>query len=272
VTAIRIWWQSFVDPAQNTAYLERLSTYLAEIADRGTSVDVHGVTPPDRDFGRLTEFRCAALAIDNALESAEQGYDAFVMGHFQDPGLYEARSAVPIPVLGLGELALHWASLLGRQIALVSIDPVFDRWHREQADLYGIGTRVTHVTGLGLVVEDFAPAFAGDADAYASLLARFRDLVEPLVEAGADVIVPAGALPALLFAREHGLTVGHAPVVNSVAVALKLTEAATRLAQLTGLGPSRGPAFALAPERAIADFRAFVAHGRGGPPTNGSHG
>ena len=266
---MRIWWQSFVDPEQNAPYLERLIAYLGEIADQGTSVDVHGVTPPDRDFGRLTEFRCAILAMDNALESVEQGYDAFVMGHFQDPGLYEARSAVAIPVLGLGELALHWASLLGRHIALVSIDPVFDRWHLEQADLYGIGSRVTHVTGLGLVVEDFAPAFAGDADAYGACSTRFRDLVEPLVEAGADVIVPAGALPALLFAREHGLTVGHAPVVNAVAVALKLTEAATRLAQLTGLGPSRGPGFALAPERAIGDFRALVAHGRGGRPQAG---
>lgn len=260
---MRIWWQSFVDPVQNEPYLERLGTYLGEIADEGTKVDVHGMTPPDRDFGRLTEFRCAAVAIDNALESAEQGYDAFVMGHFQDPGLYEARSAAVIPVLGLGELSLHWAALLGRQIALVSIDPVFDRWHREQADLYGLGHRVTHVTGLGLVVEDFAPAFAGDADAYARLLARFRDLVGQLVADGADVIVPAGALPSLLFAREHGMTVGHAPVVNSVAVTLKLAEAATKLARLTGLGPSRGPAFALAPQRAIADFRAFVARGRG---------
>lgn len=267
---MRIWWQSFVDPAQNAPYLERLSAYLEEIADDGTTVDVHGITPPDRDFGRLTEFRCAVLAIDNALESAEQGYDAFVMGHFQDPGLYEARSAVAIPVLGLGELALHWASLLGRQIALVSIDPVFDRWHREQADLYGVGGRVTHVAGLGLVVEDFAPAFAGDQDAYARLLVQFREVVAPLVEGGADVIVPAGALPSLLFAGEHGMAVGHAPVVNSVAVALKLTEAATRLAQLTGLGPSRGPAFALAPERAIADFRALVAHGRGEPTRDGS--
>jgi allantoin racemase len=262
---VRIWWQSFVDPAQNAPYLERLSVYLEEIADDGTTVDVHGMTPPDRDFGRLTELRCAVLAIDNALESADQGYDAFVMGHFQDPGLYEARSAVTIPVLGLGELALHWASLLGRQIALISIDPVFDRWHREQADLYGIGSRVTHVAGLGLLVEDFAPAFAGDQDAHTRLVTRFRDIVAPLVEDGADVIVPAGALPSLLFAGEQAMKVGHAPVVNSVAVALKLTEAAAKLAQLTGLGPSRGPAFALAPERAIADFRALVAHGRGEP-------
>jgi allantoin racemase len=260
---MRIWWQSFVDPAQTAPYLERLTAYLSEIAGHDTNVEVHGITPPDRDFGRLAEFRCAALAIDNALESSDQGYDAFVMGHFQDPGLYEGRSAVSIPVLGLGELSLHWAALHGRHIALVSLDPVFDRWHREQADLYGLGRRVTHVAALGLVVEDFAPAFAGDREAYARIHARFRDVARPLVEAGADVVVPAGALAGLLLAEETGMTVGHAPVLNCVAVTLKLAEAAVRLGRLTGVTASRGPAFALAPERAIADFRALVEHGRG---------
>jgi Asp/Glu/hydantoin racemase len=259
---VRIWWQSFVDPAQNAPYLERLAEYLAELADDGTTVEVHGLTPPDRDFGRLTEFRCAALAIDNAIEAAAQGYDAYVMGHFQDSGLYEARSAVEIPVLGLGELNLHWAAQLGRNIALVSIDPVFERWHLEQADLYGLSGRVTHVTGLALAVEDFAAAFGGDADAHARLLERFCELVRPLVDAGADVIVPAGALPGLLFARERSLAVGHAPVVNCVAVALALAEAAVKIAGATGLGPSRGPSFALAPAGAVADFRSFVAKGR----------
>jgi allantoin racemase len=259
---VRIWWQSFVDPSQNAPYLERLAAYLADIADEATRVEVHGMTPPDRDFGRLTEFRCAALAIDNALESSAQGCDAFVMGHFQDPGLYAARSAVSIPVLGLGELALHWASLYGRHIALVSLDPVFDRWHLEQADLYGLRSRVTHVAPLSLVVEDFTPAFAGDPEAYARILARFHEVAKPLVEAGADVLVPAGALAGLLLAGETGMTVGHAPVVNCVTVTLKLAESAVRIRQLTGISASRGPSFALAPERAIADFRALVANGR----------
>jgi len=174
------------------------------------------------------------------------------------------NNGVEIPVLGLGELNLHWAAQLGRNIALVSIDPVFERWHLEQADLYGLSGRVTHVTGLALAVEDFAAAFGGDADAHARLLERFRELVRPLVDAGADVIVPAGALPGLLFARERSLAVGHAPVVNCVAVALALAEAAVKIAAATGLGPSRGPSFALAQAGAVADFRRFVAKGRAG--------
>ena len=230
------------------------------------SVDVHGMTPPDRDFGRLTELRCAVLAVDNALEATELGYDAYVLGHFQDSGLYEARSATRIPVVGLGEATLHFAAQLGRTLALVSIDSVFERVHVEQAHLYGLGERVRRVTAMDAIVEDFAAAFAGDEDAHGRMLARFRALVEPLVDEGADVVVPAGALPGLLLRGEQGLTIRHAPVVNCVAVTLKAAEMWTQLHALTGVEPSRGPSFALAPPGAIDDFRSFVERGRRSRP------
>ena len=73
----------------------------------------------------------------------------------------------------------------------------------------------------------------------------------------------AGALSALLFADERGMTVGHAPVVNCVAVTLLLAEAGVRIRELTGIEPSRGPSFALAPPGAIEEFRSFVRQGRG---------
>jgi Asp/Glu/hydantoin racemase len=247
---MRIWWQSFVDPSQNAPYLERLAGYLDQIAEPGTTVTVHGTTPPDRGFGRLTELRCSVLAVDGALQAQEEGYDAYAMGHFQDPGLYAARSAVAIPVVGIGEASLHWAAQLGRNLGLVSIHEVFEHWHLEQADLYGLHGRVTCV---------------GDSAAYARLLERLRVAAEPMVAAGVDVVVLAGGLPGLLFASEHGLTIGHAPVVNSVAVGLKATEMAVQLRRLTGLGPSRGPCFAPAPDVAISDFRTF-ASGRAGLP------
>ena len=259
---MRIWWQSFVDRGQNAAYLDRLAAYLEELADSGTSVDVHAMSPPDREFGRLTEFRCAALAIDNALEATEQGYDAYVLGHFQDAGLYEARSSTRLPVVGLGESSLHLAAQLGRNIALISIDPVFEHWHREQADRYGLGGRVTHVTSLGALVEDFRAAFEGDETAYRSMLAQFVDAVGPLVADGADVVIPAGALPGLLLRRERALSIGHPPVVNCVAATLASAELWVKLRASTGLEPSRGPSFALAPPGAVQDFRAFVRDGR----------
>jgi allantoin racemase len=263
--AMRVLWQSFVDATQNPSYLDGLSAYLNEIAAAGTEVAVRGITPPDRDFGRLTEFRCAIEAVDNAIGAEQHGYDGFVLGHFQDAGLYEARSAVRIPVVGTGEATLHLAAQLGRRIGLVSIDPIFAVWHHEQAERYGLADRVVAVSGLGAIPEDFSAAFAGDQVAFARLRSAFIECAIPLVEKGADVIVPAGVLPCLLLARERGFKVGHAPVVNCAAVALKTTEMLIMLHQTDGLEPSRGPSFALAPRRAIEDFRALVARGRQQP-------
>lgn len=256
---MNIFWQSFVDASINAPYMKRLSDYLNSIAAPGVKVHVEGISPPDRDFGRLAELRCAITAIDNGLAAEEAGYDAYVMGHFQDPGLYELRSALRIPVVGAGEATLLAASQLGRRLGLVTLDPVFEIMHFEQADRYGLGDRVTHVIGLGCKPEDFAAAFAGDVAAKTRMLADFTACAQPMVDAGADVIVPAGVLPGLLVGGEHSFCVGRAPVVNCAAVALKSAEMWVQLRALNGLEPSRGPAFALAGAQAKADFRGLLA-------------
>jgi Asp/Glu/hydantoin racemase len=263
---MRIHWQSFIDTTASAAYLSRLKDYLNAIAEPGTTVDVSGISPPDRAFGRLSEFRCAAIAIDNGLAAAEQGYDGIVIGHFQDPGLYELRSAVRIPVVGAGQACMLYGSQLGRRMALITLDDVFEVWHLEQADLYGLHGRVTSVKGMNCNPADFSAAFAGVRDAKTRMIDAFVDCATPLVASGCDVVIPAGVLPGLLVSEEFGFRIGHAPVINTAAVALKSAEMAIRLHRLNGTEPSRGPSFALAPEQAIDDYRRFVAYGRNGEP------
>jgi allantoin racemase len=255
---MRIFWQSFLDATASASYMAKLAVYLNDIAAPGTSVHVEGISPPNRDFGRLTEFRCAVQAVDNGIGAQESGFDAYVMGHFQDPGLYELRSTLTIPVIGTGEATLLAASQLGRRLGLVTLDAAFEVWHYEQADRYGLAGRITHVTGMGCRAEDFSAALAGDETAKARMLSDFAACAQPLVDAGADVIIPAGVLPGLLVCGERGFKVGHAPVVNCAAVALKSAEMWVQLHRLNGTEPSRGPSFALASDRARSDFRALV--------------
>ena len=265
---MRIFWQSFVDSNIGASYLSTLKAYLNDIAAPGTEVHVAGMVPPDRDFSRLSELRCGLQAIDAALAAEEAGYDCFVMGHFQDPCLYDLRSALRIPVVGTGEATLLAASQLGRRIGLVSIDPAFEIMHYEQADLYGLGHRVKFVKGLGLTPQDFNEAFAGNAEKKAALLKGFADCALPMVEGGADVIVPAGVLPGLLIGGEKGFMVGNAPVVNCAAVALKSAEMWVQLNALSGLEPNRGPSFGYANERSRKDFRTLMAHGQNALASN----
>lgn len=265
---MRIFWQSFVDSTASASYMARLAAYLNEIAAPGTSVHVEGITPADHDFGRLSEFRCAIQAVDNGLAAEASGFDAYVMGHFQDSGLYELRSALTIPVIGAGEATLLSALQLGRRLGLVTLDAAFEVWHYEQAERYGLGGRVVHVTSMGCRPEDFSAAFAGDAAAKARMLSDFTACAKPLVDRGADVVIPAGVLPGLLIASERGFKIAHAPVLNCAAVALKSAEMWVQLRRLNGTEPSRGPSFALANDRARRDFRAVVARAPG--PANTS--
>src|SRR5271156_319548 len=121
----RLWYQSFVHPTEQAPYIERLQGLLDAVASPGIRFEVHGLDPPDHLFHPLTEFRCAAQAIRHAFEAERGGYDALVIGHFQEPGLLEIRGAVDFPVIGLGEANLHAALSMGRRIGLVTIDPRF---------------------------------------------------------------------------------------------------------------------------------------------------
>ena len=73
-----------------------LRTHLKAIIDPSTDIEVHGITPHDSYAQPLVEFRCAREVICNAVHAEREGHDAFVIGHFQDAGLYECRSAVDI--------------------------------------------------------------------------------------------------------------------------------------------------------------------------------
>jgi len=93
----RVWYQSFVHPIEQAPYIECLQALLNEVAGPDARFEVRGLDPPDHSFHPLTEFRCAAQVIGNALQAEKEGYDAFVLGHFQEPGLLEIRSSVTSP-------------------------------------------------------------------------------------------------------------------------------------------------------------------------------
>src|SRR5437660_12359173 len=109
----RVWYQSFVHPVQQAPYIERLQALLNEVAGPAARFEVHGLDPPDHSFHPLTEFRCARQVIRNALQAEKEGYDAFVLGHLQEPGLLELRSSADVRVVPLREARMLAARSIG---------------------------------------------------------------------------------------------------------------------------------------------------------------
>jgi len=249
----RIWLQGATHRSVHSAYVDRLETFMKSVLEPGFDFRFNGSEPPATTTHALTEFRIAAQVIRNAVQAEREGFDAVAVSHFQDAGLHEAKSAVDIPVLGLGETTLFYACSLGRKLGLVTINPAFIPWHEDQVVRYGLSQRVVGVRAVDAKVSDFMDGFASKKG-YDALYPKFEREARALLDGGADVIVPAGGLPMLLFGGEHGANIDGAPVVNGLLVLAKMAEATIRMREVGGLGVSRRSNYAKPPQQALDEF------------------
>lgn len=251
----RIWAQGATDQAGHAPYLDRLLPHLKACADPGFEVHFHTITPSVTTVHALSEFRFSHEVIRGAIRAEREGYAAFYMNHFQDVGLQEARASVGIPVLGLGETSLLHACTLGRRLGLLCINKAFIPTHWDQVTRYGLRERVTGVRAVDASIADWMQAFRSP-ERKAALWSVFEQEARGLLDAGADVIVPTGGIPMMLFGAQAGANVDGAPIVNGCTVVVKAAEMAVKLRRLEGLGPSRLPqsGYALPSEQALREF------------------
>ena len=203
---------------------------------------------------RLTELRCAVQALAGAIQAERDGVDGIILGHFQDAGLWELRSAVSTPVVGLGEASILYACQLGYRFGLITIHPNFTDWHEEQVRSYSLWERCAGVRAMTTTVDLWMRAFDGDETAFADIERQFEQLGRELVARGAEVLIPAGGLPALLLGTRAGYEIDGAVVLNANAIAAKQAEVAVKMRALSGTAPSRRGTYRAAPREALDEF------------------
>jgi allantoin racemase len=250
----KIWFQGATDRAFMAPYIRKLEAHLKRILDPGFSYAFNTTTPPATTTHALTEFRMAGAFVRGAIEAERRGFDAMAITHFQDAGLAEVKSVAKIPVIGLGETTLFHACTLGRKLGLVTINPAFTPWHEDQVIRYGLQSRVVGVRAVEATVKDFIDAFA-DKAAYARLYPKWERECRILLDAGADVIVPAGGLPMMLFGATRGANLDGAPIVNGITLVAKAAEMAIKLRRDAGMAAvSRRSNYAHPPAKALKEF------------------
>jgi len=250
---MKIWYQSYVDEEHGELYWQHLRQHIKAVVDPGTDVDIKGITPHDSYAHPIVEFRCAREVICNAARAEKEGYDAFVVGHFQDAGLYEARSVTELPVVGLGEASMLYACQLGQRSGIVTINPRFIPWFHHQIGKYGLAQRVTGVHAMTFQPGQILEAF-GDPEKTEEVKRLFEEHAIPLVDQGVDVLIPGGGIPMLLFSSYQEHNVNGAPVINGISITVKMAEMAVKLKQTTGLGVSRTSDYVKPPPDILEEF------------------
>lgn len=152
-----------------------------------------------------------------AIRKAEQdGAAAHVIACFDDTGLDAARAMSARPVIGLGEAALHMASLLAQQFWVVTTLSRSVPTLRANILRYGFDRRCPQVLASDIPVLDLHRAGSGAKERIAELIGTgLRNGAEAAVLGCAGMADLANELT-----RELGV-----PVVDGVDAAVRLAEA-----------------------------------------------
>jgi allantoin racemase len=166
-----------------------------------------------------------ALAVPGVLEEImageQDGFDAYAIACFGDPGLKAARELARGPVLGIAEAAMHAASFIGAKFTVVTTlqRTVGQAWHLAEA--YGLARHCARVRACELAVLELE---VPGSQARQRIIEECR---RGLAEDGCDVIVLGYAgMSDLCQDIERNIGV---PVVDGVAVAITMAEALVKM-------------------------------------------
>ena len=250
---MKILYQSYVNKAISGSYLHHLSDYLNQVKGSDTEIVIGEMEPADKYAHPFVEYACGFSAIQKVYEAEKAGFDAIILGHFQDSGLLEAKSIVDIPVIGLGEISLLHAYTLARKIGVITINPRFISIHQEQVARYGLDKRVIDIRAIDFQPGELTEAFENPVT-MEKVIESFTHQAQAVVDAGAEIIIPAGGIPMLLTGRIPKMQVSGVPVLNAIPVVVKHAEMAIELARLNGYHISRIGPYLQPPADIIQEF------------------
>ena len=170
--------------------------------------------------------------VTKAMALEETGATAgVIINCMADPGLRAMRCALGVPVIGAGEIAMHFAATLGGRFGIIDVGGDTGPMVDEQVARYGLTAKYAGTRSTGIAAEEIP----GQTNAIASLFSAAHDLV--MVD-GAHVLVlgctgfmgVAGEISDAL--REKGIDV---PVVDPTAIAVRTMIAMVR----EGIGHSK---------------------------------
>ena len=234
---MKLWYQSMSRQTAWGDYNQALRQILDSVKDPGTRIDVHGIT---KIGGTTPQFHYldyleTGEVFQNVQTAQRKGYDAFLIGNVGDPGLQAAREIADIPVLALGETSFHLACMMGRTFSLVTINEKFTQRIVDNIGHYGLAERLAAVNRMK--VERLLGLNAGfrDAKARARIVAQFMAAASANIDAGAEVIIPAGGVVMALLAHARIYEAGrNTPILNGITALIKAAEAVVKMNRIMG--------------------------------------
>ena len=209
-----------VNPNTTASMTEKIGAAARRVASAGTEIVA---VNPAHGPASIEGFYDEAMSLAGMLDiiGRTQGYDAVVIACFDDTGLDAARCLTDKPVIGIGEAAYHYASIIANKFSVVttlarSVPALEHNLHR-----YGLIARCARVRSSEVAVLELEHP---GSDARNRISAEIgRAVAEDRAEA---IVLGCAGMADLaeLLSQEHGL-----PVLDGVTCAIGLAESMVRL-------------------------------------------
>jgi allantoin racemase len=204
-----------------------------------------------------TELLNNRAVVENVIAGEQGGFDAVVLGCWADP-LWEAREAVDIPVIGIGEAAMLLATTVGYKFAVITVAPGVIPTIESDLRLYGLQDRAIARPVRTLdPPSDVELLLESVTDPHRRMIPNFERAARACIADGAEVIVVGcGYYGPILSLHGYSAIPGTGvPVLDCSAAGLKLAEALAGLRSSTGLQKSRALYFRSPPRDVIDKVR-----------------
>jgi len=142
-----------VIPVSTRQWNKPTETYASKCVSPDTKIDVVNLEKaPEAIENHYGVTLAAPATVEAVVEAERKGYDAVIIGCFDDPGLHAARERVSIPVVGLGETSMTTALLLGNKIAVISTGKNSGAIYERKAMELGLPKRLAYSSGIDMPV------------------------------------------------------------------------------------------------------------------------
>ena len=215
-----------INPNTSMEMTHAINAAAQSVARPGT--DIVSVSPA---FGpaSIESYYDDYLSIPGLLEEIRtgdtNGYDAYIIACYGDPGLHAARELTTKPVVGIAEASLYMASMLAARFSIVTVIPRTRTMLEEMVAGYGFREKVVSIRTSPLYVLDVEKDPAGALEKLRIEARRARD------EDDAEAIL-LGCAGFTQFADnlEQELEI---PVLDGVVCAVKMAESLVELGKTT---------------------------------------
>lgn len=216
------------------------------MARAGTEVDVlwlkAGYTEPTYSW---TETYNAVEVVKACYRAWKSSYDGVVIGCTQDPGLYEARSIVDIPVTGVTESSVGIASTLGSKLSFVCLLPAEAASIADKIRRYGLTDRLASIRYTSVSSVEAKGLYEDPA----KLVGVFREVANKAIsEDKAEVIVAGCTILGSILTHQRIHQIENVPLIDPIWAGIKMAEILVDLKQTYGTGVCRASIYSSAPD------------------------